>query len=87
MFHPLKAWDTNSMIKVKYQGQTNEQSQPDGIGTLIYNKADNQPFDGPCIMQDGKLVEALLFVSNNRSVFFVFDQDGKPYFTTAYIKN
>jgi hypothetical protein len=57
----------------------------DGFGYLSYEE--NFRFDGPCIMENGKIIEALLFLSDYRTMYFIFDKDGRPNFSTNYKKN
>ena len=85
MFHPSNCEDPSKEIEVDIKCQQNEEAQYHGLGYLSY-EGDNR-FEGPCIMENGKIIEALLFVSDFRTIYFIFDKDGKPYFSTNYKKN
>jgi hypothetical protein len=87
MFHPFNSKDPSNRISVNLKCQLNEEMQHHGLGYLSYEEDINFRFDGPCIMENGKLIEALLFLSIHRTIYFIFDNDGKPYISTNYKKN
>jgi hypothetical protein len=87
MFHPFNSEVPSKLISVNIKCQKNEEMQYHGFGYLSYEGDKILRFDGPCIMENGKIIEALLFLSAFRTMYFIFDKDGKPYFSTNYKKN
>ena len=88
MFHPFNCENPSTEIEVSIKCQWNEELQQyHGFGYLSYEGDKILRFDGPCIMENGKIIEALLFLSAYRTMYFIFDKDGKPYFSTNYKKN
>lgn len=84
MTHPFNSEDPTMKISVNLKCQKNDEMQHHGLGYLSYESKNNLPFDGPCIMENGKIIEALLFVNEFRTFHFLFDQDRRPYISTNY---
>ena len=84
MFHPFNSEDPLMQISVNLKCQKNDEMKHHGLGYLGYESNNNLRFDGPCIMENGKLIEALLFVNEYRTIHFLFDKDHRPYISTNY---
>ena len=84
MFHPFNSNNPSKLISVSIKCQQNDEMQHHGFGYLSYEEDFKFHFDGPCIMEKGNIIEALLFLSDFRTIYFIFDKDGKPYISTNY---